>query len=463
MMNVPKPEGWELKTIGEVADYVQRGKGPKYAMKETPLMVLNQKCVRWFKLDFSPARFIDRSQISAWNSERMLKPGDVLWNSTGTGTIGRACLFSSSERNCVVDSHVTIVRTSPSVLPKYLLYWIASPYVQDNFESLQTGSTNQVELSRKAVLETPIPTPPLEKQKQIVSRIDTLFAEIDAGAEELKQAKEKLDLYKQSVLNAAIRGKLVPQDPNDEPASKLLERIRAEKDQLIKAGKLKKEKPLPPIDPSEIPFELPKGWEWVRLGELIGIKNGYAFKSEYFSKDKGPFVLMTPGSFFEEGGFRYQGARTKYYDGPVEDEFTLRNGDLLIAMTEQAPGLLGRAALVPDDGRIYLHNQRLGKILCTTVGPVKLFLYWFFNSTYLRNILAQTCTGSTVRHTSPDRVLSVLFPLPPLQEQDRIVKAVNRSITEDVDKVLSDISNSQSACGRLKQSILKIAFEGGLL
>src|SRR5262245_5201428 len=101
-------------------------------------------------------------------------------------------------------------------------------------------------------------------------------------------------------------------------------------------------------------------WQTFKLKELIDIRHGFAFSSEYYA-DSGPFVLLTPGNFREEGGFRSLRERQKFYRGPVQDEFVLKPGDMLVAMTEQAPGLLGSTLFVPEDA-VYLHNQRLGAI-----------------------------------------------------------------------------------------------------
>ena len=117
------------------------------------------------------------------------------------------------------------------------------------------------------------------------------------------------------------------------------------------------------------------------------------------------------------------------YNGNVESEFILQSGDLIIPMTEQAPGLLGSAAFIPNDGKIYIHNQRLGKITPHSSLTSPEFLYWFFNAPYLRNSLAATCSGTTVRHTSPDKIFRVLFPVCPLKEQHRIVSKVDELLS----------------------------------
>ncbi|MDF4657466.1 restriction endonuclease subunit S [Vibrio parahaemolyticus] len=254
----------------------------------------------------------------------------------------------------------------------------------------------------------------IQNWQMVAEHFDTLFTTIDS-----------IDQLKQTILQLAVMGKLVPQDPNDEPAAKLLERIAKEKEQLIKDKKIKKQKALPPIAEDEKPFELPNGWEWCRVDDVVALKHGFAFKSSYFLESSGPYVLTTPGSFYETGGFRDRGDRTKYYDGPLEDEFIFEANDLIIPLTEQAPGLLGSAAFIPEDGRAYIHNQRLAKLTPYHDTVRKDYIYWYFNSPYLRAELARTCTGTTVRHSSPAKVQVTLFALPPTNEQKNIVERVD--------------------------------------
>ena len=120
------------------------------------------------------------------------------------------------------------------------------------------------------------------------------------------------------------------------------------------------------------------GWRERRLGEFFKIKHGFAFEGKYFAAS-GPFVLLTPGNFHEEGGFKLRDSKQKFYDGPVPDGYILERGDLLVAMTEQAEGLLGSPALVPESG-LYLHNQRLGLVSDLDEGQIdKMYLYYLLN------------------------------------------------------------------------------------
>lgn len=169
---------------------------------------------------------------------------------------------------------------------------------------------------------------------------------------------------------------------------------------------------------------VPNGWEKRDLQGLISVKHGFAFKSEYFS-DNGDMVLLTPGSFYESGGFRNQGAKTKFYNGDVPNGYLLEKGNMLIAMTEQAEGLLGSALFVPENGK-YLHNQRLGLVQIIRQERVCLeFLYLFFNAPASRRQITEQSTGTKVKHTSPDRLCSVIGLIPPLPEQKKIAKILS--------------------------------------
>ncbi|MEH1869576.1 MAG: restriction endonuclease subunit S [Nostoc sp.] len=159
-------------------------------------------------------------------------------------------------------------------------------------------------------------------------------------------------------------------------------------------------------------------WSKSRLSNHFEIKHGYAFKGEYFA-NSGRYIVLTPGNFYEEGGFKER-KNEKYYsvDHPVE--FILKKGDLIVAMIEQGEGLLGSSAIVPNDDK-YLHNQRLGLIVNLNEKTLsKNFLYYLFNTRAVRNSIIATATGIKVKHTAPNRILSIEVPLPPLATQQRI-------------------------------------------
>ena len=197
---------------------------------------------------------------------------------------------------------------------------------------------------------------------------------------------------------------------------------------------------------------VPEGWVKRDLEGLITIKHGFAFKSEHFT-NSGELVLLTPGSFNETGGFREQGEKTKYYTGAVPDGYLLEKGDMLLAMTEQAEGLLGSALFVPENNK-YLHNQRLGLVQIIQPDRISIdYLYLFFNSEPSRKQITEQSTGTKVKHTSPGRLCSVVGLIPPLSEQKKIAQ-----ILSTWDKAITTteqlLANSQQQKKALMQQLL---------
>ena len=161
-------------------------------------------------------------------------------------------------------------------------------------------------------------------------------------------------------------------------------------------------------------------WRDITLGDAIHVKHGFAFKSRHFS-DNGEYIVLTPGNFNEEGGFRLRPGKDRFYTGDIPEEYILRKDDLIIAMTEQGSGLLGSSALIPD-GDKFLHNQRLGLIqdLDETVLDKK-FLYYLFNTRSVRGQISGSATGTKVKHTAPERIYRVNATVPSkIHEQKKI-------------------------------------------
>jgi len=189
------------------------------------------------------------------------------------------------------------------------------------------------------------------------------------------------------------------------------------------------------------------------LGELVDIKHGFAFEGQYFRDERTPYVLLTPGNFAIGGGFK--GEKLKYYDGPVPEDFVLDFGDLLVTMTDlsKAADTLGYPALVPHDPSLrYLHNQRLGKVVIRQGAPVdRQFLYYLLRSDEYRHEVLAGATGTTVKHTSPDRIKRFRTMFPPLSEQRAIAAALasfddkinsNRRTNETLESIARAIFNS---------------------
>jgi type I restriction enzyme S subunit len=164
-------------------------------------------------------------------------------------------------------------------------------------------------------------------------------------------------------------------------------------------------------------------WREIVLGSAIHVKHGFAFKGELFA-DHGEYIVLTPGNFNEDGGFRIRPEKDRAYTGDIPEAFILRENDLIVAMTEQGAGLLGSAALVPQADR-YLHNQRLGLVDQVDKSLLdKRFLYLLFNTHSVRAQISGSASGTKVRHTAPERIYRVQVRIPDINTQTSIAETV---------------------------------------
>ncbi|ECC3482457.1 restriction endonuclease subunit S [Salmonella enterica subsp. enterica] len=267
-----------------------------------------------------------------------------------------------------------------------------------------------------------------ENWARISEHFDTLFT-----------TEASIDALKQTILQLAVMGKLVPQDPNDEPASELLKRIAQEKAQLVKDGKMKKPKPLPPISDEEKPFELPEGWEWVKLGNILhDIKYGTSQKCDY--NIAGYPVLRIPNivkGIIDLSDIKY-GALT---DSELKD-LTLNKNDLLFIRSNGSTNIVGQSTLVQHDLkdhayagyiiRVRLHNEYINARYINIV----------MKSNLIREQIEgpiRTTTG--VKNINSNELMGLLVPLPPKNEQGIIIKQIS-----NIDTTLSNLKVSiQSA------------------
>lgn len=194
----------------------------------------------------------------------------------------------------------------------------------------------------------------------------------------------------------------------------------------------------------------------VRLSELIEIKHGFAFQSEFFG-NRGTFALLTPGNFFEPEGFRYLGDSQKKYFGPVPPDYVLSEGDVLVAMTEQSPGLLGSSIKIPKGGT-YLHNQRMGLVVLKRPDQItKGYLYHLFNTPHIRKEITADASGTKVKHTSPGRLCSIAIPLPSLHQQTKTSNILDEwdSVIESIERLI--VAKRLHFSGLVRQLIIRRA------
>lgn len=262
---------------------------------------------------------------------------------------------------------------------------------------------------------------------------------------------------KKSILQLAIQGKLVPQDTNDESAEVLYAKIQAEKQKLIKEGKIKKDKPLPPITEDEIPFTIPSTWKWVRLGDIAIINGGFAFKSTQY-KDAGIRVIRI--SDFDENGFKNNKIVRYNYTNDLE-QYLIELNNIIMAMTG---GTVGKSYFVSNLPEQMVSNQRVATIkINSNICPE------YVNIVILSPIiqkLIQISKNSTNDNISMDLINDFIIPLPPLAEQKRIVAKIEElePFVKQYDKAETELSAlNDSFPEQLKKSILQYAIQGKLL
>jgi type I restriction enzyme S subunit len=269
--------------------------------------------------------------------------------------------------------------------------------------------------------------PPHREQVAIATFLDRETVKIDALIAEQQRLIELLQEKRQAVISQAVTKGLNPDAPMKDSGVEWL-------------------------------GEVPEHWEVMRLKNLFLLKHGYPFDGSRFS-DNGDYALLTPGNFKETGGFRSKDPEKYYIDDNIPMDFLLRKGQMLIAMTEQAPGLVGAALVVPDD-QPYLHNQRLG--LVTDLNHNLLeedFLYWLMNSPIVKAKIGISATGQKVRHTSPQKILCTEICLPPLDEQREIARQL-RIDEETREGIANAIIESIELMSERRSALISAAVTG---
>lgn len=464
-MSLPQeklPECWTVREFGDLVEYVQRGKSPRYAERSS-LPVINQKCVRWWGVDTDHVKYVHDDQIPSWDEFRYLKPSDLLWNSTGTGTIGRACLYRGELEEAVVDSHVTIVRANKSALePRYAFYFVMSPLVQGDIEEMQAGSTNQVELSKKAIVEKRVPLAPLNEQRRIVDKIETLFAQLDKGKEAVREVQKLLTRYRQSVLKAAVTGELTADWRAErkgqlEHGSDLLDRILDAREELWD-GRGKYKRPAP-LSTDGLP-ELPEGWEWATVDQLANVIGGLTKNSKRKEMPHRRPMLRVANVYqnrFELDDLHETGVTNKELARVL-----LEPRDLLVVEGNGSKDQIGRMAVWNGEIPNAVHQNHLIKVRLFEPALAEYLTTWF-QSSMGRQIVEKVASSTSGLYTlSISKVKALVVPLPSLAEIAQImvqVDAVFGKIEALKVKCETELKRSSS----LRQSILKDAFAGRLV
>ena len=414
-------------TLGEICTFLSRGKSPKYS-EERKFPVFAQKCnLKEGGISLKLARFLDPSTIDKWEESYKLKTGDILINSTGTGTVGRTRLFDESFLGAypfvVPDSHVSVVRTSTKIVSEYVYAYVSSLSTQLYLEENLAGSTNQKELYIGVIERLPLPLPPLAEQQRIVSEIERWSVLIDT----IEQGKENLEISikqaKGKILDLAIHGKLVPQDPSDEPASELLKRINP-KAQIT-------------CD-NEHSRKLPKGWCNTTLANMCNTTNGL------WKGKKPPFVkvgVIRNANFTKYFTLDY--SKIEYIDVEQRafEKKHLLHGDLIVEKSggsDKNP--VGRAIFFDGEDGLFSFSNFTMCLRCkdqTTL--MSKYLFYLLLCIYSRGDMVAMQTQTTGLHNLlVEKFMAMTFPLPPFAEQKRIVQKIEElfSLLDCIEKAL---------------------------
>ena len=415
------PESWEWVRVGEVGS-LTRGSG----IKRTEVVENGYPCVRYGELYTTYRTKFDRT-VSFVDKELFDKchkiyNGDVAMTLTGENKTDIAMAVTYEGDEPIAMGGDMTCWSHHMMNPLYLVYFINSPYAISCKRNLATGDII-IHISNDKLASILMPVPPLAEQHRIVAKIEEILPYI----EQYDKAYTKLETFnkkfpedmKKSILQLAMQGKLVEQRPEEGTADEQYEQIVAEKAQLIRDGKIKKEKPLPEITEDEIPFEIPVSWKWVRLSAICekigsgstptGGKNVY--------QDDGILFLRSQNVYND--GLRFDGIAF------ISEELNRPNSvvvakDILLNITG---GSIGRCALVPDDFDKANINQHVMIIRLVNL-DLRFWVHFVIISAYIQQKIMDVQVGVSREGLSAEKLKNFIIPLPPLAEQKRIVAKI---------------------------------------
>lgn len=321
-------------------------------------------------------------------------------------------------------TELTVVRTiNETILSEYLLWFFKTEYFIANGVKSFTGTAGQQRIHKDYLATCLIPLPSLAEQKRIVAKIEELLPYVDRYAE----AYEKLEQFsakfpedmKKSILQYAIQGKLVEQRPEEGTGEELYHQIQAEKQRLIKEGKIKKEKPLAEIAEDEIPFDIPESWKWVRLSDVIDVRDGTHDSPKYVPVG----IPLVTSKNLVNGVIDYSNVKciTQEDADKINARSMVDDDDILFAMI----GSIGNPVLVKKDREFCIKNMALFKQFSNTDISMR-YVYWFLF--YAQYKLKKEASGGVQSFISLSRFREYLMPLPPVAEQNRIVSKLEETL-----------------------------------
>ena len=396
------------------------------------------------KIDFSGKIYLSPVQT---NTDMILvKSGDLVIS--GINVEKGALAIYTGEEDVLASIHYSAYEFDAEKIDIDYLKWFLKSNIFRKLLLKQTGSGIKKEIKAKHLLPIEIQLPSLKQQHEIVQQIQGVANYIEEVNRQIQQQAKYAEMLRQSILQQAVEGKLCEQDPNDEPASVLLEKIKAEKERLIAEKKIKKQKPLPPINDEEKPFALPKGWEWCRVGALCESSLGKMLDKK---KNKGqlrPYLRNLNVQWFK---FNLSDVLEMRFTDEEKERYTVKYGDVVIC----EGGYPGMGAIWENTENIYfqkaLHRNRF-----FFEGMNYYFLYYLY-SIFYNGKLKKYYTGMGIQHLTGKSLANIPIPVPPLAELQRIVKKVE-ILFQLLDKLEQEISNAKLYASVLIEAVLQEAF-----
>jgi type I restriction enzyme S subunit len=486
---IESPKNWQYLRLGNLTKFIDyRGKTPKKINEGIPL--ITAKNIKKGHINKYPAEFISKEDYITWMTRGFPRKGDILF--TTEAPLGNVAIVNTDKKFALAQRAICFQVHEPKV-SNFLIYFIMSQTFQKRLLENATGTTAKG-INASKLKEIPVIIPPLAEQHRIVAKVNELMSLCDALEQaqtqhiqahqtlvenllaaltqaanqgDFEQAwariaehfdtlfttEHSIDQLKQTVLQLAVMGKLVPQDPNDEPASVLLEKITAEKTRLIKEKKIKKQKALPPIADEEKPFELPDGWAWCRLDNLsLNSEAGWSPKCKPTPREGNKWGILKVSAVTWDIFNPEENKELPSHFEPRK-HLEVKRGDFLISRANTSE-LVAKAVVVPENAPSHLIMS--DKIIRFTFSEsiCKEFVNWANNSQLSRSYYLNIAggTSSSMKNVSREQVRSLLIPLPPLQEQERIAKKINK-FTTLCDQLKAQLAKQQTTQNQLADAL----------
>ena len=437
------PESWEWIRWGTLSESIQYGyNAPAQENGRIKMVRISDIQDNSVMRETVPYCDIKEGEIDAY----LLKPNDILFARTG-GTVGKSYLVQEVPEEAIYAGYLIRTRYSNQLCPQYLKYFMESELYWSQLRE-GTIATAQPNCNGKTLGNMLVPIPPSHEQIRIVEKLNAVMAHVIEYGTIDSRSKHLNNIFperlKKSILQEAVQGKLVSQDPNDEPAAVLLERIRAEKQKLIAEGKIKKNKHESVIfrrDNShyekrgaeeicideEIPFDLPENWQWVRFSNIAIFENGdrsskYPVESDYVSDGVPFFGAKDMGEkYMDFDAVRFIGKEKFKQLGNGK----LKDGDLICLLR----GSVGKTRIFKETQKYttgFICAQML-IIRCLSLEMLD-YVYTVINAPYYQTMVEAKITGTAVRQLPAKEVANLLIPIPPAAEQKRILKTITSAL-----------------------------------